>query len=239
MNEPPDVALVAHGALPLPSRSHPCPYLAGRLAREEAWLVAALPAQVYHELMDRNFRRVGHVVYRPRCVDCGACLQLRVPVDQFRPSRSQRRAQARNQDVILQVGRPRCSAEKVDLYGRYLAAKHPDAGGDSGSVREFLYRSCVGSREIEYRDAAGRLLAVSIVDETPESLSSVYHFYDPRESRRSLGVFSVLAEIGLCRSRGIPWYYLGYWIEGARTMDYKARFRPHELLVDGTWRRVH
>jgi arginyl-tRNA--protein-N-Asp/Glu arginylyltransferase len=69
-------------------------------------------------------------------------------------------------------------------------------------------------------------------------VSAVYHFYDPDERDRSLGVFSVLMEIEFARQLGVPHYYLGYWVEGAETMHYKANYRPHELWLDGQWRRA-
>ena len=69
------------------------------------------------------------------------------------------------------------------------------------------------------------------------SLSSVYFYYDPAEARRGLGTFGALYEIEAARRLGIPHYYLGYWIAGCGTMDYKAGFRPNEVLCpDGVWR---
>ena len=93
-----------------------------------------------------------------------------------------------------------------------------------------------GSVEIEYRDQRDKLLAVSICDVSRRSISSVYHFFDPDEGKRSLGVYSVIKEIELCREKKIPYYYLGYWIEGCSTMDYKRQYQPHELLIEGEWK---
>ena len=43
----------------------------------------------------------------------------------------------------------------------------------------FLYSSCVNTEDVTFRDAEGRLLAVSVVDREPRSLSAVYCYYDP------------------------------------------------------------
>jgi len=101
----------------------------------------------------------------------------------------------------------------------------------------FLYESPVETIECCYRDAGGRLLAVGICDVCSRSLSSVYFYFDPDEKRRGLGTYGALYEIELARRTGIPWYYLGYWVQGCGAMEYKSRFRPYELLgTDGVWR---
>lgn len=217
----------------------PCPYLEGNTARDEVYVCAALAAN-YRELLDQNFRRSGRVIYRPRCPSCDACRQIRIDTSTLRLSRSQRRCARRNRDLLVTVGRPRITPEKVDLYRRYLERQHAGTSqpSDEEGLREFLYTTCVESIEVEYRLPGGRLAGVSVLDVADDALSSVYHFFDPDEGRRSIGVYSVIAEVDLARRRGLRWYYLGYWIRGARTMDYKARFLPHEVLVGGRWRRV-
>ena len=99
-----------------------------------------------------------------------------------------------------------------------------------------LFTPVTDSQEVHYRDAEGTLLAVSVVDISREALSSVYHYFDPQAGKRSLGVYSVLAEVEWCQQTQRPYYYLGYWIEGCKTMEYKAQYRPHELLSpEGHW----
>jgi leucyl-tRNA---protein transferase len=235
---PPSVqALIGAHSVPLGLHSHPCSYLPGRVATEEAWLAWQVKPDAYHALMDRGFRRSGSILYRTACTTCRRCVPIRVPVAEFKPGKSQRRALRRNADLSTHVSKPHLTAEKHDIYRRYLYAQHRKSpqGADIESLREFLYTSCVDSIEIEYRNRFGRLIGVSICDVSRQSLSSVYHFFDPGEAWRSLGVFSVLQEIELCRAWGVPHYYLGYWVEGCPSMDYKRRYQPHELLINGQW----
>lgn len=230
--------LVDEGRLPV-SSPYACSYLPGRRSAQEGVLVESLRPETYHALMDRGFRRSGQVFYRQRCVGCSACVPLRVPCEEFTPSRSQRRVLRRNTDLVSEVAAPELTDEKYALYVRYLAGQHPSSrqSSDREGLEEFLYTTAVDTVEMTYRDAEGRLVAVSILDRSPLSLSSVYHYFDPAEHRRSLGVFSVMHEIEYARGVGIPYYYLGFWIEGSRTMHYKANYYPHELLLDGRWVR--
>jgi arginine-tRNA-protein transferase len=77
----------------------------------------------------------------------------------------------------------------------------------------------------------GRLLGVALIDILPQAISAVYCYYDPEERQRGLGVFSVLQHIEIARTRGIPWMYMGYWVEGNASMRYKASYQPHEILA--------
>jgi leucyl-tRNA---protein transferase len=219
---------------------HPCPYLPDRMATLRAFFARDMDGEVYHSFMDASFRRSGRVIYQPICQGCRECLPLRVPVERFQPSRSQRRCWARNQDLSIDLGDMRATDEKYELYRKYQTVRHANADGeDRRNFEEFLYVSPIRTIEFNYRDAAGRLVAVGICDLCAKSLSSVYFYYDPEPKRRSLGTFGALAELQWARQRAISYYYFGYWISGSRPMNYKAMFRPHELLEpDGNWRLV-
>jgi len=215
----------------------PCPYLPGRTARHVNMILDSVPRGLYQGLMDLNFRRLGTLFYRPQCDGCKECRMIRIKVLGFRPTRSQRRCWARNKkDVAVEVARPRPTIEKQLLYERYLESRHAGPmGGSTEEFEQFLYTSCVDSREITYR-LAGRLLGVGLVDVEPQALSAVYCYFDPHESRRSPGVFNVLWMIEECRRRGLPYLYLGFFIRDCVKMNYKAGFTPCEILQpDGHW----
>jgi arginyl-tRNA--protein-N-Asp/Glu arginylyltransferase len=215
-----------------------CAYLPGRTATHEYAMTQRLTSAAYQRMMDEGFRRSGMVIYRPVCEGCRECVPIRVPVSEFVASRSQRRVLRRNTDVDLQICQPVATDENWQLYAAYRSGQHDDSdGGDRAGFEEFLYQSPVETLEMCYR-VGGRLVAVGIVDACPNALSSVYFFFDPAEARRSLGVYSALAEIEECRRRGLAYWYIGYYIRECRQMNYKAQYRPHELLgSDGCWRR--
>jgi len=139
--------------------------------------------------------------------------------------------------VVARIDRPCLTEEKWSLYRRYLRHRHDGTmGEDYDDLANFLYRSPVRTLEVTYR-VGERLGGVGIIDVSSRAVSTVYFYFDPDLSRRSLGVFSVLWEIEWCRARGMSHYYLGFYVRGARSMSYKADYRPHELLgADGRWR---
>ena len=212
------------------SPEHPCPYLPGLTARSQAFHVDELDPEIHAALMDRGFRRSGRLLYRPVCDGCRACEQLRVPVNTFRPSRSQRRVWRRNRDIRAEIVRPVPTETKWRLYSRYLAFQHDDTMTDDwDDMVNFLYVSPVDTIEIDYY-LGESLVGVSFADRSAETLSSVYMCFDPQHAGRSLGTFSVLWEIDYCRRQGMPFYYLGFYVAGARTMAYKSKFGPNEVL---------
>jgi arginine-tRNA-protein transferase len=223
--------LAQHG--PPPGPSFPCAYLPGREARQVLIAIEQPPPGTYHALMDLNFRRLGRVFYRPECQGCQECRMIRVPVAGFRPSRAQRRCWARNADLAVSVERPAPTPEKHELYQRYLEARHE--GQMDGSREEFdgfLYSSCLETVEIVYR-LEGRVVAVGIADTEPQAWSAVYCYFDASLDRRALGVFNVLWLIEECRRRGVPHLYLGFYVQDCARMNYKAGYRPHEILQGG------
>lgn len=222
------------------SPEHRCPYLPGRSARHEAYYVQGLDGALYERMLAQGFRRSGRIVYRPRCRDCTECRQVRVPVDRFVPSKSMKRVSRINSDVQVGVSTPSHSDEKFEMYCRYLEAQHDQSMERSReSFREFLYESPMATLEFSYF-MNDRLAAVSILDQVPEGLSSVYMYFDPDFARRSLGVFSIIHEIEYCRTHALPYYYLGFYIAECPKMAYKARYRPNEVLAaPGHWVSLH
>lgn len=229
-----------YGTIPLDflmkGEPHSCPYLPGREAREEAFRADEFPPELYHDFMDSGFRRSGLIMYRPACRACTECRPLRAVASRFTPSKSQRRVLRKNDDIDVNVGLPRFTRDKFRMYSDYVAAQHASFHKDTAEdMKRFLYSSPVLTLEFEYRLGA-RLVAVGIADLSSRSLSSVYAFFDPDLLARSLGTLSALKEIAFCRERSVPYYYLGFFVADSPSMNYKARFRPHEILSPaGEW----
>ena len=212
-----------------------CQYLPEQQAASNQYRVIfkTSPAE-FHELLMRGWRRFGPTYFRPACAGCAACVSLRVPVESFTPSKSQQRALRKCRDIHFEVGTPDMDKQRLDLYGRWHAMRELECGWPESPITaaEYEMQFCFPhpcAREFRYFDGR-KLVAIGYVDETSEALSSIYFFFDPDYKQLSLGVTSVLCEIAAARDHGLKHLYLGYRVLGCPSMEYKAQFRPHELL---------
>jgi len=222
--------------------------LPGRNERKVFTELKGAHAEQLNEALGRiGFRRSQTVAYRPSCIDCQACVSVRVVADQFCPSSSQKRLLKRNDDVVVTECRPWATAEQFDLLQRYLGVRHPGGGMatmEESDFADMVEHSPVSSYVIEYREPAqgsrpGRLIGACLTDVQGDGLSMIYSFYDPEhEARSGLGNFIILDHIRRAAEQGLPYVYLGYWVEGSDRMQYKVRYRPLERLTREGWVRI-
>lgn len=221
---------------------HTCTYLPEQEARLEYERFLDISAEEYARRLQEGWRRFGFTVFRPRCLGCKACLSLRVPVGRFRPNRSQRRTRQANADLVLRIGRPRVTRDKLALYDRFHEFQAdrkgwPDHGPKDvdGYVDSFVQHPFATEEWCYFLNE--RLVGVGYVDALPVGLSAIYFFWEPKLKSRGLGTNNVLCILEEAARRGLPHVYLGYYVEGCRSLEYKAGFRPNEVIgPDGKWR---
>lgn len=227
----------------------PCPYLKGQFERKVFTHLVGEEAATLNDLLTHGgFRRSQTIAYRPACESCRACVSVRVRVGEFVETKAFRRNAAENRDLVRAEIGATPTSEQYSLFRAYLDRRHSDGGMADMTVLDYatmVEDSHVRTELIEYRrrgpDTAihgrgqGPLLAVALVDRLSDGLSLVYSFYDPKQSDRGLGTHVILDHIARAKALGLPYLYLGYWVDGSPKMDYKRRFRPQEFLSPTGW----
>ena len=242
---PPQLERVVH------DRYEDCNYLPGELARTPARApVGIVTPEQLDAALAAGDQRVGRSLFRTACPTCVACEPVRVDIDAFRPSRAQRRTWQRNEgEVQVEVGPPELTRRRVALWNRHRRERgllKETSRQDPRGYEEWLVQSCAPTVEVRYL-LGERVVAVSLLDLGRTSANSAYHYFDPAEGRRALGVYSVLKELEICRALGLRWYYLGLWIGNCTALRYKTAYAPHErwvrrwdnevASVEGVWTR--
>lgn len=217
----------------------PCPYLPGRVERKVFARLAGNLAQPLSEALTHSgFRRSQSIAYRPACEGCNACVSVRVVAEGFTASRNLRRNLKRNDDLVRREVRAEATREQFALLRTYLDARHPGGGMSDMGLFDYVAmveETPVETHIVEYRDAAGLLMAAALTDKLKDGLSMVYSFYHPGAEARSLGTFMILDHLRRAQELALPYVYLGYWVQGSEKMDYKIRFSPMEALTPNGW----
>ncbi|WP_184077195.1 arginyltransferase [Sphingobium subterraneum] len=223
----------------------PCPYLPGRSERKVFTELSGTHAAELNDALGRiGFRRSQNVAYRPSCADCSACVSVRVVADGFKPNATQRKLIKRNSDLVITACKPWSTEEQYALLQSYLHARHPGGGMtemDEIDYADMVEHTPVDSYVIEYREPSvnglpGKLIGACLSDRQDDGLSMIYSFFDPEnEQRPGMGNFIIVDHILRAQKAGLPYVYLGYWVEGSQRMQYKIRYRPLERLGPGGW----
>ena len=238
----PEISFVQRSASVFRTPQLPCPYLDGKFeSRVAIDLTSARASERYGHLSQAGFRRTGWFAYRPDCPDCTACVSVRVLAEGFAPRQSHRRIWKANAELVVSERSPKATDEQFSLFHRYQRARHGDgemATMDFASYATIVEEALAETRLIEFRKADGTLVLVGLIDWLSDGPSAVYSFFEPKESRQSLGSFLILWLIDQARSRNLPHVYLGYWISECHKMAYKTRFRPIEGFGDFGWKPI-
>jgi leucyl-tRNA---protein transferase len=224
------------------------PYKCGYLPNKLAQSIIAAPhhlvdTNVYSSLIQQGFRRSGKFAYRPHCENCNACIPIRVILNEFSPNRSQKRAYKQHANLTAHILPLNYYQSHYDLYTNYQNIRHADAeignpteeNDAANQYLQFLCMSNVESLMVEFRDATNQVKIVSVIDVVSDGISAVYTFYDALEARASFGTYSIMWLAEWTKMLGLPYLYLGYWIEASPKMTYKQQFKPQQKLIDGEW----
>ena len=218
--------------------NHSCSYFGDRVARTiVADPEADISPEIFTRLSQLGFRRSSDQLYRPNCEECSQCISVRIPVNEFKPSRRFRRVLNTNKDLSVSVISDEFRNEHYALYLNYLRSRHPDGNMkemDEDDYQSFMRTQWSRTKLVEIRDNQ-QLLGVAITDTFNDGLSAMYTYYRTDLPKRSLGHFAILQQIDLAKSLELPYLYLGFWIKDSPEMRYKLDYRPIELFDGQQW----
>ncbi len=219
------------------TRSHECAYLENREEQRLAADISEVP-QLHDQLAESGFRRVENWVYKPVCNECNACVPIRIDAQNFVLSKNLRRVTLKNTQFKMSLHDKSADEEAFELFKTYLKSRHNDGQMATMSYSDFhsmIHNSPIETFMLKYRDQHNILRACLLIDKQRDGLSAVYSFFDPKLERQSLGTFLVLQAIDLTKKSSRKWLYLGYLVKNSQKMAYKARFKPHQLYLNGLW----
>lgn len=223
------------------SKDFPCNYLP---EQEERLLIAIDPrlqsSEKYSWLMSQGFRRSGDQIYRPHCQACQACNSVRVIVDKFIPSKSQKRSLKRNKHLVIKTSQS-AQDSYYPLYESYINTLHSDGSmfpATYEQYKNFLNCNLTEQLFIETWDDE-QLVAVAVTDVLENALSAVYTFYDPTLRKNGLGVHCILNQLNMAKKLNKTFLYLGYQIDECQKMNYKDRYFPYQRLIKNTWQIIN
>ena len=219
------------------TRSHECAYLENREEQRLAADISETP-ELHDQLAESGFRRVENWVYRPVCNECNSCLPIRIDSQKFVLSKNLRRILLKNSQLQMSLDDKNADEESFELFKTYLKSRHKDGQMATMSQSDFhsmIHNSPIETFMLKYRDQNHTLKACLLMDEQRDGLSAVYSFFDPNLEQQSLGTFLILNAIDMTKKMSKKWLYLGYLVKNSQKMAYKARFKPHQLYLNGHW----
>jgi arginine-tRNA-protein transferase len=191
----------------------------------------------FEGLLELGFRRSGDQIYRPHCPKCDACQSLRLPVNQFNASKSQKRKWNKLSDEFKIKVSQQEQPNYYPLYEKYITQRHSDGSmypPNQLQYESFLFCQWLPITFVELWHLE-KLVAVAVTDTMPHALSAIYTFFDPDYEQYSLGTIMILAQINYARETQRQHLYLGYQIDSCKKMRYKSHYKPAQRFIKDIW----
>ncbi|OIP56873.1 MAG: arginyltransferase [Helicobacteraceae bacterium CG2_30_36_10] len=188
-------------------------------------------------LVERGYRRFGKMYFRPICSACQECQSIKIDVEKFEFSKSQRRVLKKGHLLKSYIQRPTLTQEHLTLFNKYhLYMKEKKEWEFQETTAEHYFNSFVDGHsnfgyEVLYFDE-NKLIGVDLIDILKDGVSSIYFYYDPDYIEYSLGKLSLYNQIKFAKKSHKKWIYLGYYVEECPSLSYKSHYKPY-LTLEG------
>jgi len=212
-----------------------CPYIKNKKFTSENVFVESVSAEDLCTLLQKGYRHFGKYFFRPICKNCHRCIPLRIPVEGYKISKSAKKLINQNKEIQITLNEPAPDRESFNLYCRHKEKfDRPVQEQYADYIRSFFAPLAFNKQiTMTYKD---KIICISHIDITKELISAVYCYYDTSMDKASLGTYAIIQELIIAKQLGVPYLYLGYYIEESPHMRYKKRFRPNQALIkEGNW----
>jgi len=212
-----------------------CAYIDGNKVRMNYKYVDDASKKFSTAVISRGWRRFGKYFFHPICNGCNECKSIRIGINDYKFSKSQRKVIRKNEDTQIIVQEPTLTSTHIDLYNKYHAFKHQKDGWSHRNIsqREYHENFVDGAgdfgKEVLYI-VDGNVVGVDLIDILDDGISSIYFYYDPDFSRYNLGKLSLYYQIIMAKERNFDWVYLGYYVKDCPSLAYKADYKPYKTL---------
>jgi len=214
-----------------------CAYIPENKVRMNYKYIPRATTEYATAVIQRGWRRFGKYYFHPVCNGCDACKSLRIDVEAFKHSRSQKKALKRNVNTRIIVQKPSLTQMHIDLYDKYHNFKSDKDGWKQKSISQQEYHENFVDGAHEFGKEVlyivdDKLVGVDLIDVLDDGISSIYFFYDPDYAHLSLGKFSLYKQIEMAKQRKLAWIYLGYYVKECASLNYKAEYKPNQILLN-------
>lgn len=212
-----------------------CSYLNDKEQTTHYKVIENCSTQNCQDLIERGFRRFGKMYFRPICTECEECQSIKIDVENFSFSKSQKRIIKKSAHLKSYLQTPTLSQAHLDLFKKYhLHMKNKKEWIYNETTPEHYYQSFVTDHnefgyEVLYFDEE-KLIGVDLIDILEDGISSIYFYYDPDYSCYSLGKLSLYNQIKFAQRSNKKWIYLGYYVKGCPSLSYKSEYKPYITL---------
>jgi len=214
---------------------YPCAYIPNKKTRMHYSYMENATKEYGTKLVQRGWRRFGNYFFYPICNGCTECKSLRIDVQKYKYSKSKRRVIKKNNDTKIILQKPTISPSHISLYNKYHQWKtQKDGWKHTNITQKEYYENFVNGahdfgKEVLYF-VEDKLVGVDLIDILDDGISSIYFYHDPDYAHLSLGIFSLLYQIGLAQYNNLDYIYLGYWVDGCKSFAYKTDLKPQQIL---------
>jgi len=219
------------------STNDKCSYLSDRNQTTHYKVIDNCSTYQCQELIERGYRRFGKMYFRPTCSTCNECKSIKIDIENFEFSKSQKRVIKKATGIKSYIQRPSLSKTHLELFDKYhLYMKDKKEWEYTKSTPEQYYGSFVDAHndfgyEVLYY-FEDKLIGVDLIDVLEDGISSIYFYYDPDYMLYSLGKLSLYNQIIFAKNSKKKWIYLGYYVEDCPSLSYKSHYKPY-LTLDG------